>query len=89
MDLREKIKRALKLGFFVTAGTAAALLSACKGDTTEQADLGPPDLGEVDQRAADSQPPDRGQDLLSPDKGAADTGKPPIKDTRGWDIPLE
>ena len=86
MDLSHKIKRLLKLGLFVGAGAAAALISACKGDTTPQPDFGPSDAGKADQQVADSQPLDRGQaDKAQP----PDTGKPAQKDTRGWDIPLE
>lgn len=90
MDLSDKIKRLLKLGLFVGAGTAAALISACKGDTTPQPDLGPSDAGKADQTVTDSQPLDRGKADGSLDQAPQpDTGKPAKMDTRGWDIPLE
>lgn len=85
MELRQKLKRWLKLGFFVGAGTAAAVLSAC--DTAaKKIDTGPPkdtaaaDAGKVDNGAADTGAADKGQ--------PADTGKPQ-PDKKGWDIPLE
>ncbi len=88
MELRKKLKRWMKLGFFVGAGTVAAVVSACDS-AVKKIDTGPL----ADTAVADAGP-DQGKDLAKPDAAAADKGKPtPDKGApdkkAGWDIPLE
>ena len=95
MALRKKLRRWLKLGLFVGAGTAAAVLSACDS-AVKKIDTGPPDVSAADISSAD-RGRDAGQaearveagkpDLAATDQGVADQG---VADKQaGWDIPLE
>ena len=87
----------MKLGFFVGAGTVAAVVSACDS-AVKKIDTGPP----ADTAIADGGKADQGQDLLKADasamdqtatdkaaaaKAATDKGAPDKQP--GWDIPLE
>jgi hypothetical protein len=97
MELGERLKRLLKLGFFVGAGTVAAVVAACSSNTGTRLDTGPPDGARADAGVADQGAPEAGR----PDAGGPDAGvdggpgrdslapdrMPP--DRRGWDIPLE
>lgn len=89
MELRAKLKRYLKLGFFVGAGTVAAVVSACDS-AVKKIDTGPP----ADTAIVDAGKPDQGKDQQQADAGAVDKGTPtpdkgaPDKQP-GWDIPLE
>ena len=91
MDLRAKLKRWMKLGFFVGAGTVAAVVSACDS-AVKKLDTGPP----RDTAVVDAGQPDQGQDkdLQKTDAAVADKASPqpdagaPDKQP-GWDIPLE
>lgn len=91
MALAKKLRRLLKLGFFVGAGAAAALVAACDSSDDKKLDQGTltdasaeaaaADTGAKDQATADSK-----VDAAAQEAGAADQAVP---DKRGWDIPLE
>ncbi len=86
MEIRKKLKRWLKLGFFVGAGTAAAVLSACDSGA-KKIDTGPPkDTATADAGKADSGAADAAADT---GKGTADKAAPTPDKKSGWDIPLE
>jgi hypothetical protein len=83
MEWITRVKRLLKLGFFVGAGTLAAVVSACSSTTTKIDTGGSGDTTVPDGGAVDSQPAD-----ARIDAAAAKDAVPPDK-SPGWDIPLE
>ncbi len=84
----KKIKRLVKLGFFVGLGTATAVIAACGSTVSQHLDTSIPDGPKVDKSGvADKGSPEAGsKDMGPPDAGSKD--KAPA-DKRGWDIPLE
>lgn len=89
MAVFDKLRRLLKLGLFVGAGSAVALVAACSSavkrlDTGAQPPDGSPrDVGVVDARKQDAAGL---RDGAHKDAGPRDLGQ---RDKRRWDIPLE
>lgn len=88
MEWITRVKRLLKLGFFVGAGTLAAVVTACssttsKIDTGGSGDTAMPDGGAADSQRVDAQTADARIDGATPKDTAPPDKKP------GWDIPLE
>lgn len=95
MEWIDRLKRLLKLGFFIGAGTISALASAC-GDSSSATDAGvqtdadigvQKDASVSDTKASDltAQDAPLGTDLT--DANELDTS--PSDSEAGWDIPLE
>lgn len=96
MAVYQRLRRLLKLGLFVGAGSAVALVAACSSavkrlDTGAQPPDGPArDVGVVDASKRDGKAPGdgaardaSGRDAAKNDAGPRDLGK---RDKRSWDI---